>query len=69
VPAGRYRVHFGLDGTTVGQFTMAGNSAAVGPGVRAPFDVEVSHGGGPLTLSATAVGSIWIGEARIENVH
>lgn len=69
VPAGRYHVHFRLDAQTVARFALAGTSVDVSPGAPAIFDAELSHPGGPLTLSSTVTGALWIGEARIENVH
>jgi hypothetical protein len=72
LPAGRYAVHFRLEATAAARFTLAGTTAALLPGVPAPFDAAIGHAGGPLLLSAAtdgstdaAAGSLWIGDAKI----
>jgi hypothetical protein len=74
LPPGRYAVHFRLDTASAGaRFTLAGTGVEVAPGTPTTFAAEVSHPGGPLTLSATTAGpsggSIWIGDAKIEAIH
>jgi hypothetical protein len=72
VPSGRYRVHFKLETRAVAFVTLAGTTADVGGDGPRSLDAEVMHPGGPLTLSLTARGaadaSLWIGDAKIENV-
>jgi hypothetical protein len=70
LPAGRYTLSFLVDGISDGQVIVAGAETELGtPSYSQVLKAEVSHAGGPLTLSATirgrAGGSIWIGEATI----
>jgi hypothetical protein len=70
LPAGRYALSFRVDATGGGQVTVAGTATEpLDPGDSQVLEAEVSHAGGPLTLSATsrgpAGGSIWMGEATI----
>jgi len=69
---GRYAVHFKLETGAVAIVTLAGTTADVGGNGPEPLDAEVMHAGGPFTLSLTARGaadaSLWIGDAKIENV-
>jgi hypothetical protein len=67
LPAGPYEVHFRLEAeaSAPAQLTLADETVDVAPGTPTTLDAEVSHPGGPLTLSGAATGAIWIGEAKI----
>jgi hypothetical protein len=71
LPAGAYQVQFKVEAEAgaPAQLTLADETVDVTPGTPATFDAEVSHPGGPLTLSGAATGAVWIGEARIATVH
>ena len=74
LPAGRYGLHFRLEAASgAARFTLAGAAADVSPGAPATLDADVTHPGGPLTLSATtsgsAGGSVWVGEATVKTLH
>jgi hypothetical protein len=74
LPAGRYKLSFVVDGTGDGQVAVAGAATDLADrGDSHVLEAEVSHAGGPLTLSATtrgrAGGSVWIGEAKLETLH
>ena len=74
LPAGRYGLHFRLEAASgAARFNLADAAADVSPGAPATLDADVTHPGGPLTLSATtsgsAGGSVWIGEATVKTLH
>ena len=59
LPAGRYGMHFRLEAAS-GRGAVRRSRArppSRPPGAPATFDAEVTHPGGPLTLSATTAGS------------
>ena len=74
LPAGRYGLHFRLEAASgAARFTLADAAANVSAGAPATLDADVTHAGGPLTLSATtsgsAGGSVWIGEVIVKTLH
>jgi hypothetical protein len=72
VPAGRYAVHLRLEATSLARVSLAGTTVEIAAGGPAPLDAEISHPGGPLTLSAAtdgSGGSVWIGDAKIATVR
>ncbi len=74
LPAGRYGLHFRLEAASgAARFKLEDAAADVSPGAPATLDADVTHPGGPLTLSATtsgsAGGSVWIGEATVKTLH
>ena len=73
IPAGRYALSFRVEAPAGGHVTLAGTGVDLDPGDARVVQAEVSHPGGPLTLSASTVGpvggSLWFGEATMRTVR
>jgi 4-amino-4-deoxy-L-arabinose transferase-like glycosyltransferase len=69
LPAGKYALRFRLESASgAARFWLGGKTGDVVAGTPAPFEAEIDHPGGPLTLAAATAGSaIWIGEATVKS--